>query len=140
VIETTWQDLTITGITILFAVMLLPQLRDVVSRGAVLNCFSAFFTSMLGYIMALVFATLGLWISMAGQALVASVWLLLAYFSLSNVRTHMYPDETLASVALDYFAVWIRGVAFIVSGSVTGVVSWLRRRSSERSSDRLRKG
>ena len=126
-IETTWQDLTITGITILFAVMLLPQLRDVVSRGAVLNCFSAFFTSMLGYIMALVFATLGLWISMAGQALVASVWLLLAYFSLSNVRTHMYPDETLASVALDYFAVWIRGVAFIVSGSVTGVISRLRR-------------
>lgn len=139
-IETTWQDLTITGITILFAVMLLPQLRDVVSRGAVLNCFSAFFTSILGYIMALVFATLGLWISMAGQALVASVWLLLAYFSLSNVRTHMYPDETLASVALDYFAVWIRGVAFIASGSVTGVVSRLRRRSSERSSDRLRKG
>ncbi|GEM_PF-664505 len=139
-IETTWQDLTITGITILFAVMLLPQLRDVVSRGAVLNCFSAFFTSMLGYIMALVFATLGLWISMAGQALVASVWLLLAYFSLSNVRTHMYPDETLASVALDYFAVWIRGVAFIVSGSVTGVISRLRRRSSERSPDRLRKG
>lgn len=126
-IETTWQDLTITGITILFAVMLLPQLRDVVSRGAVLNCFSAFFTSMLGYIMALVFATLGLWISMAGQALVASVWLLLAYFSLSNVRTRMYPDETLASVALDYFAVWIRGVAFIVSGSVTGVISRLRR-------------
>ena len=28
VIDTAWQDLAITGITILFAVMLLPQLRD----------------------------------------------------------------------------------------------------------------
>ncbi|MCK9278771.1 MAG: hypothetical protein M0P22_11860, partial [Methanoculleus sp.] len=65
-IKTSWQDLAITGITILFAVMLLPQLRDVLSRGVVLNFFSALFTSLLGYSMALVFATLGLWISAAG--------------------------------------------------------------------------
>ncbi len=121
-----WQDFAITGITVLFAIMLLPQLRDVVSRGAVLNCFSAFFTSVFSYILAMVFATLGLWISVAGQALVASVWLLLAYFSLRNVQARMYPDETLASVALDFFAVWLRGVAFIVSGSVTGFMSRLR--------------
>lgn len=122
-IETTWQDLAITGITILFAVMLLPQLRDVVSRGAVLNFFSAFFTSIFSYIMALVFATLGLWISVAGQALVASVWMLLAYFSLKNVRNHTFPGETLLSVALDFFAVWVQGVAFTVAGSVKGLFS-----------------
>lgn len=126
-IKTTWQDLAITGITILFAVMLLPQLRDVLSRGAVLNFFSALFTSILGYGMALVFATLGLWVSMIGQGLVATVWMLLACFSLRNVRNRMFPDESLASVALDFFTVWMRGVAFIVSGGVKEIVSRISR-------------
>ena len=126
-IETSWQDLAITGITILFAVMLLPQLRDVMSRGVVLNFFSALFTSIFSYIMALVFATLGLWISVAGQSLVASVWMLLAYFSLRNVRTHMFPEETLASVALDFFTVWIQGVGFVIAGSLKGLFSRINR-------------
>ena len=126
-IETNWQDLAITGITILFAVMLLPQLRDVLSCGVVLNFFSALFTSLLGYSMALVFATLGLWISMAGQGLVATVWMLLAYFSLRNVRTHMFPEETLASVALDFFTVWIQGVGFVIAGSLKGFFSRINR-------------
>ncbi|MCM2466649.1 hypothetical protein [Methanoculleus oceani] len=126
-IKTSWQDLAITGITILFAVMLLPQLRDVLSRGAVLNFFSALFTSILGYSMALVFATLGLWISMVGQGLVATVWMLLACFSLRNVRNRMFPEETLLSVALDFFTVWVRGVAFIVSGSVKEIFSRISR-------------
>lgn len=126
-IKTSWQDFAITGITILFAVMLLPQLRDVLSRGVVLNFFSALFTSILGYSMALVFATLGLWISMVGQSLVATVWMLLAYFSLRNVRNRMFPEETLASVALDFFTVWVQGVAFIVSGSLKGFFSRISR-------------
>ncbi len=126
VIETTWQDIAITVITILFAVMLLPQLRDVISRGAVLNFFSALCTSLLSYIMALVFATLELWMSMAGQALVASTWMLLAYFSLRNVRDHMFPEETLAFVVQDFFTVWVQGVAFIVAGSVKGIFSRIK--------------
>jgi uncharacterized membrane protein YjjP (DUF1212 family) len=127
VIKTSWQDFAITGITILFAVMLLPQLRDVLSRGVVLNFFSALATSLLGYSMALVFATLGLWISAVGQSLVASVWMLLACFSLRNVRNRMFPEETLLSVALDFFSVWVRGVAFIVSGSVKEIFSRISR-------------
>lgn len=98
-IETTWQDFAITGITVLFAVMLLPQLRDVMTRGAVLNVFTALATSLLGYLLALVFTTLGLWLSAFGQGLGATVWMLLACFSLRNVRDHAFPDETLASVA-----------------------------------------
>jgi Na+-translocating ferredoxin:NAD+ oxidoreductase RnfE subunit len=127
VIKTTWQDFAITGITILFAVMLLPQLRDVLSRGAVLNFFSALFTSLLGYGMALVFATLGLWISMFGQGLVATTWMLLACFSLRNVRNRMYPEKSLAAVALDFFTVWVQGVAFIVAGGVKGLFSRISR-------------
>jgi hypothetical protein len=118
-----WQDFAITGITLLFAIMLLPQLRDVLSRGTVLNFFSALFTSILGYIMTLVFATLGLWMSVAGQSIVASVWMLLAYFSLRNVRNTMFPDETMLSVATDFFTIWIRGVAFIVSRGVKEIFS-----------------
>lgn len=126
-IKTSWQDFAITGITVLFAVMLLPQLRDVLSRGAVLNLFTALFTSLLGYSMALVFATLGLWISMVGQGLVATVWMLLACFSLRNVRNRMFPEESLASVALDFFTVWVQGVAFTVAGSVKEIVSRISR-------------
>ncbi|MDV4343950.1 hypothetical protein HL657_12400 [Methanoculleus sp. YWC-01] len=126
-IKTSWQDVAITGITVLFAVMLLPQLRDVLSRGTVLNFFSALFTSILGYSMALVFATLGLWISMVGQGLVATVWMLLACFSLRNVRNRMFPEESLLSVALDFFTVWVQGVAFTVAGSVKEIVSRISR-------------
>ncbi|MDD4568319.1 hypothetical protein L21_0014 [Methanoculleus chikugoensis] len=117
-IETTWQDFAITGITVLFAVMLLPQLRDVMTRGGVLNVFTALFTSLLGYLLALVFATLGLWISVFGQGLTATVWMLLACFSLRNVRDHAFPDETLVSVALEFVTVWFQGVAFTVAGGV----------------------
>lgn len=117
-IETTWQDFAITGITVLFAVMLLPQLRDVVTRGAVMNFFTALTTSLLSYLMALVFATLGLWISVFGQGLAATVWLMLAYFSLKNVRDHGFPEETLLSVALEIGTVWLQGVAFTVAGGV----------------------
>jgi len=123
VIETTWQDFAITGITLLFAVMLLPQLRDVMTRGTVLNFFSALATSLLSYLMALVFATLGLWISVFGQTLVASVWMLLAYFSLRNVRDHAFAGETLLFVALDFVTVWFQGVAFAVSGAMQGLFS-----------------
>ncbi|MDD3217413.1 MAG: hypothetical protein PHZ18_12540, partial [Methanoculleus sp.] len=84
-------------------------------------------TSLLGYLLALVFATLGLWISVFGQGLVATAWLLLAYFSLRNVREHMFPEETLAFVAVDFFMVWARGVAFIVAGSVKGLFSRIER-------------
>ena len=122
-IETTWQDFAITGITVLFAVMLLPQLRDVVTRGAVMNFFTALTTSLLSYLMALVFATLGLWISVFGQGLVATAWLLLAYFSLKNVRDHAFPGETLLSVALEIGTVWLQGVAFAVSGAMQGLFS-----------------
>lgn len=127
VIETTWQDFAITGITVLFAVMLLPQLRDVVTRGAVMNFFTALTTSLLSYLMALVFSTLGLWISVFGQGLAATVWLMLACFSLKNVRDHSFPGETLLSVALEIGAVWLQGVAFTVTGGLKEFFSWKNR-------------
>ncbi|RXE55663.1 hypothetical protein ABH15_05320 [Methanoculleus taiwanensis] len=118
-----WQDIGITVITILFSVMLLPQLRDVVSRGIVLNFFSALFTAILSTLMCLIFATLELWLSVVGQSLVAAVWMALAYFSVKNVRDTVYPERTLWFVAGDFFAVWAMGVIFLASKGVRRIFS-----------------
>lgn len=67
VIETTWQDFAITGIAILFAVMLLVQLRDVMTHGTVLNFFTALTTSLLGYLLAPIVTILGFWLSAFSQ-------------------------------------------------------------------------
>ncbi|MCQ1537642.1 hypothetical protein FTO68_01365 [Methanocalculus taiwanensis] len=113
-----WQDIAITIITFLLAVMLLPQLQDVLSRGAVVNFFTASFTSLLAYILSFIFASLGLWISVIGQTTVASIWFLLAYFSVRNVRNDQYPDKSLFFVAKDFLSVWMMGTAFAISGFV----------------------
>ncbi len=110
-----WQDIAITIITFLLAVMLLPQLQDVLYRGAVMNFFTASFTSFLAYILCVVFASLGLWISVIGQTTVASIWFLLAYFSVRNVRDDQYPDKSLLFVARDFLSVWMMGTAFSLS-------------------------
>lgn len=110
-----WQDIAITIITFLLAVMLLPQLQDVLHRGAVVNFFTASFTSLLAYILSVVFASLGLWISVIGQTTVASIWFFLAYFSVRNVRDDQYPDKSLFFVAQDFFSVWMMGTAFSLS-------------------------
>ncbi len=110
-----WQDIAITIITFLLAGILLPQLQDVINRGTVMNFFTASFTSLLLYGLGLVFASLGLWISVIGQSSVATIWLLLAYFSIRNVRDAQYPDEPLHAVARDFFGVWILGITFLLS-------------------------
>lgn len=110
-----WQDIGITLIVVLLAVMLLPQLRDVLTRTTVLNVFSSLFTSILAFLLCAIYATLGLWLSVAAQGAVALVWALLAYFSLRNVRDTAYPDETLGFVVRDFFSVWAMGVVFLAS-------------------------
>ncbi|MDN7025946.1 hypothetical protein FGU65_13810 [Methanoculleus sp. FWC-SCC1] len=115
-----WQDIGITFIVVLLAVMLLPQLRDVLERTTVLNVFSSLFTSILAFLLCAIYATLGLWLSVAAQGTVALVWALLAYFSLRNVRDTAYPDETLGFVVRDFFSVWAMGVVFLTA-------KWMRR-------------
>jgi O-antigen/teichoic acid export membrane protein len=110
-----WQDIAITVITFLLAVMLIPQLQDVMQRGAVMNFFTASFTSLLAYILCLVFASLGLWISVIGQSTVATLWLLLAFFSIRNVRNSQYPDDSLFFVARDFFSIWMMGTTFAIT-------------------------
>ncbi|MCP1661733.1 MAG: hypothetical protein D5R99_08390 [Methanocalculus sp. MSAO_Arc1] len=110
-----WQDIAITIITFLLAVMLLPQLQDVLHRGAVVNFFTASFTSLLAFSLSFIFASLGLWISVIGQSSVAVIWLLLAYYSIRNVRNAQFPDESLLAVARDFLIVWMQGVMFLAT-------------------------
>jgi len=110
-----WQDIAITIITFLLAAMLLPQLQDVLYRGAVVNFFTASFTSLLAYGLSIIFASLGLWISVIGQTSVASMWFLLAYFSVRNVRDAQFPDKSLFFVAKDFLLIWMMGTAFSIS-------------------------
>ncbi|WP_342686243.1 MULTISPECIES: hypothetical protein [unclassified Methanoculleus] len=39
----------------------------------------------------------------------------------------MFPEETLFSVVLDFFTIWMRGAAVTTSGSVKGIFSQVRR-------------
>jgi CHASE2 domain-containing sensor protein len=110
-----WQDLAITTIAFLAGMMLIPQLLDIVNRGAVVNFFTASLTSIILYILSYVFATLGLWFSVIAQSFVATVWLLLAYHSLRNVRDSQFPDQPLSFVARDFFSVWVLGTTFLIS-------------------------
>ncbi len=118
-----WQDIAITVIVVLLAVMLLPQLRDVLARTTVLNVFSSLFTSILAFLLCAIYASLDLWLSFAAQATVAFVWALLAYFSLRNVRDTAYPDETLGFVLRDFFSVWAMGIVFLASKSIRRMFS-----------------
>jgi CHASE2 domain-containing sensor protein len=110
-----WQDLAITAIAFLAGVMLIPQLLDIVNRGAVVNFFTASLTSVILFILSYVFATLGLWFSVIAQSFVATAWLLLAYYSLRNVRDAQFPDQPLSFVARDFFSVWVLGTTFLIS-------------------------
>jgi hypothetical protein len=110
-----WQDLAIPTIAFLAGVMLIPQLQDVLNRGAVINFFTASLTSVILFILSYVFATLSLWFSVIAQSFVATVWLLLAYYSLRNVRDAQFPDQPLSFVAQDFFGVWVLGTGFLIS-------------------------
>lgn len=95
--------------------MLIPQLLDTIHRGAVVNFFTASVTSAILFCISGIFASLGLWISFVAQSFVGVIWLLLAFFSLRNVRDAHFPDKSLFFVAQDFFGVWILGSAFMIS-------------------------
>lgn len=109
-----WQILSATIITLVLAVMLLPLLLDVIQRGEVLNFFSATFITILSYGLCFLYATMGLWLYVLAQGIWSTIWLLLAYYSIKNIRDIHSPDETLSFVARDYFDAWILGTRYII--------------------------
>lgn len=81
-----WQDVGIMVISMSFAFLLIPQLRDVMRRGYVVNLITAVSTGIGVMLLGAIYLTLGLWLSVVSQVMTALVWLLIATFSLRNVR------------------------------------------------------
>jgi hypothetical protein len=72
-----WQDYAITLIIYMFVIVTIPQVIDVLKKKAKLNLLTAGPTAIGNYLLAVVFATLGLWISVTSSLLIATLWLVI---------------------------------------------------------------
>jgi len=79
-----WQDIVIAAISLLFGFILIPQLKDVWIGKTSLNEFTAVFTTIGLFILALTFFTLNLYISVVTEMFSGVIWLLLFIFSVRN--------------------------------------------------------
>ena len=72
-----WQDYAITSIVFMFVIVTIPQTIDVLKKRVKLNPFTAGPTAIGNYLLAAVFATLDLWISVTSALLIATIWLII---------------------------------------------------------------
>jgi len=80
-----WQDIVIAVVCFLFGFMLFPQIRSSL-HGRHVNAWSAGLTSIGLFVIAIMFATLELWVSFASDVFAGSVWLLLWYLAVFKNR------------------------------------------------------
>jgi hypothetical protein len=76
-----WQDMVIGIGSILFTLVLLPELLDV-WHGKTMNVWSASFTSIILGIYCIAYASLGLWFAAIPHT--TAIWGCIAYFSWKN--------------------------------------------------------
>jgi hypothetical protein len=81
-----WQDYVIAIVSLLFGVILLPQLKDTWHGKTILNLYTAGLTTVGLYILGFTFFTLNMWISVIAEIISGTIWLLLFIFSYSNKR------------------------------------------------------
>ena len=81
-----WQDYVIAIVSLLFGVILLPQLKDTWRGKTILNLYTAGLTTVGLYILGITFYTLNMWISVTAEFISGTVWLFLFIFSLTNKR------------------------------------------------------
>jgi len=79
-----WQDYVITSGNIIFALNLLPQLKNVIKDNHYLNLWTCSLTFLTLCVMNITMATLGLWLS--ALPICTIVWGLLLIFSYRNKR------------------------------------------------------
>ena len=77
-----WQDYIITIIVYTFVIVTIPLLIDVIKNKNSINLITSSVTSIGNYILAYIFATLNLWLSVISAILIATIWLLLFIFSI----------------------------------------------------------
>jgi type II secretory pathway component PulF len=78
-----WQDFVIMGISFMYAVFLIPQLRDVLN-GARVNLATTSLTGIGLLIMAYTYSTVGWWAAFVSSVIAAGMWLTLFYCSWRN--------------------------------------------------------
>lgn len=76
-----WQDIVVTVGSLVFSIVLIPQLIDCY-RGSTVNVYTAVLTSIILGVFCLVYASLGMWL--AAIPLTATIWGLIAWFSWRN--------------------------------------------------------
>jgi len=79
-----WQDYVIAIVSLLFGIILLPQLVDTIKGKTILNLYTASLTTVGLFILAGTFFTMKYWTSFAADVLSGVIWFLLFVFSMKN--------------------------------------------------------
>ena len=79
-----WQDYAITLIVWMFVVATIPLVKDTIKGNTSVNLLTAVSTSIGNYGIALIFSTIGLWISIFSGLSIATLWLVIFIFSWRN--------------------------------------------------------
>lgn len=81
-----WQDYLIAIVSLLFGIILIPQLRDTWLAKTSLNIYTASLTTIGLFILAGTFLTIGYWTSFTADVLSGFIWFFLFLFSFRNIR------------------------------------------------------
>jgi hypothetical protein len=81
-----WQDYVIAIVSLLFGIILIPQLMDTIRGKTVLNLYTASLTTVGLFILSATFFTMKYWTSFAADVLSGVIWFLLFVFSLRNMK------------------------------------------------------
>jgi len=81
-----WQDYAIATVSLLFGVILLPQLMDTWRGKTILNLYTASLTTVGLFILAWTFFTMRYWTSFIADVLSGIIWFLLFVFSYRNMK------------------------------------------------------
>jgi hypothetical protein len=80
-----WQDVVITITVYIFVIVTIPLLIDVIKNKKSINLITGSVTSLGNYILAYVFYTLDLLLSVISAFLIASIWLAIFIYSYKNI-------------------------------------------------------
>ena len=81
-----WQDYVIAIVSLLFGIILIPQLIDTIRGKTILNLYTASLTTIGLFILAATFFSLSFWTSFIADVISGFIWSLLFIFSLKNSR------------------------------------------------------
>jgi hypothetical protein len=81
-----WQDYVIATFSLLFGLILLPQLKDTWLGKTSLNLYTASLTTIGLFILAGAFFTMSYWTSFIADFLSGLIWFFLFLFSFRNIR------------------------------------------------------